>query len=159
MAPKGNCVHVAPGRVRVRVPERRGNAAFFARAREVLAACPGIEEVTINAATGSILLRHRADLPDIAAFAAERGIFLLAEAGRKKRQFYQTVVGAYRTADERISRLSGGEIDLPGAATLSLAAAGLYQISKGRFGAPAWYTAFWYALNIFLKAKARPEGK
>ena len=159
MAPRGDCVHVSPGRLRIRVPERRGDAAFFGRAREILAVCPGVEQITVNAATGSILLRHCADLPDIAALAAEHGIFSLAEAGRKKRRFYPAVVGAYRTADERISRLSGGEIDLPGAATLTLAAAGIYQISKGRFGAPAWYTAFWYALNIFLKAKARPEGK
>ena len=28
---------------------------------------------------------------------------------------------------------------------------GGYEISRGRFATPAWYTAFWYALNIFLK--------
>jgi hypothetical protein len=27
--------------------------------------------------------------------------------------------------------------------------AGIYQIARGNFAAPAWYTAFWYALGLF----------
>jgi len=37
-------------------------------------------------------------------------------------------------------------------AILSLLGLGLYQILRGNFRAPPWYTAFWYALGIFTKS-------
>ena len=32
-----------------------------------------------------------------------------------------------------------------------LLALGIYQISRGNFMAPAWYTAFWYAFGVLTK--------
>ena len=48
-------------------------------------------------------------------------------------------------------------MDLGTASFGALLIMGIYQISRGNFMAPAWYTAFWYALNIFLKSKPKEK--
>lgn len=42
--------------------------------------------------------------------------------------------------------------DLPGMAFLTLLGVGIYQLVRGNFAAPPWYTAFWYAMGIFTKS-------
>lgn len=153
MRPRGVCVHSAPGRVRIRIPERKGDEAFFAYAREHLAGCAGVDEVAVNATTGSILIRHRSDLNTIASHASRHEVFDL-ERGKKAKRLVNATIGAFQSLNGKIDRLSGGELDLPGTVSLALVAGGIVQIIRGRFVAPAWYTAFWYAMNIFLKSQA-----
>jgi hypothetical protein len=54
--------------------------------------------------------------------------------------------------DKRIKDLTGGSHNIGALAFLALAGVGVYQIARGNFTAPAWYTAFWYAMNIFFKS-------
>ncbi len=51
--------------------------------------------------------------------------------------------------------MTGGGLYLPGATFVALVGAGVYKIAQGKFAAPAWYMAFWYALNIFLRAREK----
>jgi len=48
-----------------------------------------------------------------------------------------------------------GFANVPDLVLLTLVGLSAIQISRGNFTAPAWYTALWYALNIFLKAQSK----
>jgi len=61
----------------------------------------------------------------------------------------------FQDFNEKMKELTSGEIDLPTLAFLLLLGVGVYQIGAGNFAAPAWYVAFWYAMNIFMQAETR----
>lgn len=149
-----------PGRTRIRISGRKGDGDYFAAVREKLLKCGGVRDVTVNPAIGSVLILHEGEFAAIARYGQEAGLFSVTgeDAGRKAAPLYvQATLGAYRAVDERLKRLTGGEIGLAGASFLALAGTGIYQIARGKLGAPAWYTAFWYALNIFLKTRSRAD--
>ena len=75
----------------------------------------------------------------------------------KARRITWLISDTFKQTDAKVLELSGGQLDIAGTAFLGLAGVGLYQIAKGNFAALPWYAAFWYALNIFLKAEREPQ--
>lgn len=66
-----------PGRLRVRMPSKRGDTSYFHDVTQRLGRHSGITEIIANPATGSILIRHDSDLPSIAQHAAELELFVI----------------------------------------------------------------------------------
>lgn len=151
MIPEAIVCHSSPGRFRFKVPSRKGDAAYFSNLKDHFAHLDGVKEVEANALTGSVVFIHAADLKAISAFAEEHSIFRLIklESGTP---LSRNVVKSFRDFDKRVKRFTGNELDVPGVAFLTLLGVGIYEIGRGNFAAPAWYTAFWYSLNIFLKS-------
>ena len=56
--------HQVPGRVRMKIPAGKGNPELLKQISEVFGAIPGIEEVTVNPTTGSVVLHYDADRHD-----------------------------------------------------------------------------------------------
>src|SRR5262249_418893 len=56
--------HQMPGRVRMKIPAGKGNPELLQKISETFAAIPGIEEVTVNPATGSVVLHYDTDRHD-----------------------------------------------------------------------------------------------
>jgi hypothetical protein len=81
----------------------------------------------------------------------EKGFFHLTYSPPRQVTIQQSVTRSFKSIDTKVKDYTQGTTDIGGLAFLALAGAGIYQISKGNFAAPAWYTAFWYALNVFLK--------
>jgi hypothetical protein len=157
MLPEAKCIHRTPGRVRISIPARKGDSAYFAHVQESLARCPLVTAARANPVTGSVLVTHTGEMAAIAAYADKNNLFGLIPDRKNPGSVAHATIATYKTLDAQIQKISGGELDLPHTAFLTLVGAGIYQISRGKFGAPAWYTAFWYALNIFLKAQAKKE--
>ncbi len=160
MLPEARIVHRMSGRMRVRVPSRRGDAAYFANVEETLRVAPGVEQVRADSLTGGVLILHRADPVALVAYAAQRGLFAAKEDDPKKagRTVVHDAVGApFASLSGRIRNFTGNAADLSGLAVLALLSVGVYQIARGNFGAPAWYTAFWYAMGIFNKSNGGKE--
>ncbi len=155
MLPIAQCVHKLPARARIRIPSRKGDGFYFSALRERLHRCEQVTGVETNYRTGSALIFYTGDFAAIAGYAEKEGIFSLAGKKHNPDSLTHVTVSTYKRLDSQVKRLTGGEIDLPGATWLALAGAGIYKIARGNFAAPAWYTAFWYALNIFLKAKGK----
>ncbi len=60
-------LHVAPqvpGRVRMKIPSAKGNPELLEEMKQTLSVIPGIEEVIINPATGSLVLHYDTDQHD-----------------------------------------------------------------------------------------------
>lgn len=152
------CVHRTPRRMRLRFGELKGNEPLLARLADRLAQCPAVESVTTNSASGSMLVHHQVSGGgELFRFIREKRLFLIADSGGAS--LADATVSAYREVDKRVMRLTGGGMNVADAVSLTLAATGVYHIVRGKFAAPAWYTAFWYALNIFLKSHKMKEGE
>jgi hypothetical protein len=51
-----------------------------------------------------------------------------------------------------LERATRGNVDLPGMVFLSALLLGLYELARGNFRTPPWYTAFWYAFGVYSKS-------
>ncbi|MGO9014806.1 MAG: HMA2 domain-containing protein [Dissulfurispiraceae bacterium] len=152
MIPEAIVCHSSPGRSRVKVPSRKGDAAYFSSLKDHFAHLEGVKEVEANAVTGSVVFMHAADLKAISTFAEDHSLFRLIKLESATPALSRNVVKSFRDFDKKVKKFTGNELDVPGVAFLTLLGLGIYEIGRGNFAAPAWYTAFWYSLNIFLKS-------
>ncbi|HEX8949849.1 MAG TPA: hypothetical protein VF790_12840, partial [Dissulfurispiraceae bacterium] len=137
----------------IKVPSKKGDAAYFSLLKEHFSPAHGIERLEVNALTGSVLFTHPyLDIKAVSAYAETARLFKLEDLRKKTVPLSRSVTKAFSDFDKKIQAFTGSELDIPSLAFVALLGLGIYQISRGNFAAPAWYTAFWYAMNIFLKA-------
>jgi hypothetical protein len=127
--PLAQVAHAMPGRARLRVADRRGDAAYFASVSKGLSAIAGVRNVEVAPLTGSVLIQHSGPLARIGAAAQEARLFAVGEAPQ-----------AARAAPE-------ASIDPKVIAALALLAAALWQMSKENVLPPA-ITLLWYASRL-----------
>jgi hypothetical protein len=136
MAPIAIVEHQLPGRVRLRVPSKRGDPEWFRSVIEHLAGDPKVDEASANPETGSILIRHKGPVDQIEPLAPERGILDL-------RRIAPRAAPAPR-------RDEASAIDIPwlDAAAIGLTGLGVYQLGRGQALGMA-VEHFWSAFGAF----------
>jgi hypothetical protein len=77
--PRAHVAHASGGRTRLRVPERRGDAEFFAALAARLAELEGVHDVRARALTAGLLIEHEGAFEPIAEQARGAGLFVLEE--------------------------------------------------------------------------------
>jgi len=150
--------HQSPGRLRLRIPSKKGDELFFQSLKDQLSSLSGVERIDVNPATGSILLIHSIDAEKIAQFAQGKGLFKIQSGSANASSLHREVTKAFNVLDGRALGFTGGGINLGALASLALITAGTYQMFRGNFAAIPWYTAYWYGLNLFLKSKPGGNG-
>ena len=144
MLPVAALAHSAHGRARLRIAGKH-RPEDLRNIEERLRRVPGVDEVKASPVTGTLLVRHRAPLHDVAEHAEREGIFRL-DAGQPK-HLREAVGERFRVLDRQISTLSGGTLDLEALALLTLLGVGSVSLIRGQIGVPA-VTAFWYAAAL-----------
>lgn len=81
MVPIAYIEHQIPGRLRLRIPDRRGDAAFFERIVGTLSKLPDVTELDGSPLTGSIRIRHTGSCEAIIAAAGKERLF---EIGKRQ---------------------------------------------------------------------------
>jgi hypothetical protein len=152
MLPLAHISHRSRGRLRIKIPSKKGDRIFLERLREGFSGFEGIETLEINPVTGSLLFIHTSDLKAIAEHAVANDLFILRGMDSFPTGLQQRVSKAFTSINGQLKTATSGEIDIGGLAFLLLLGFGVYQISVGNLTALPWYAAFWYALNIFLKS-------
>jgi hypothetical protein len=150
MPPFAYISHRSENRLRIKVPSKKGDKSFFSSVGDFFGSHDGILKVTTNEITGSILLIHSIQ-PEKIMKSAEKHRFFTSRSSRTP--LSNRVVEVFKGLNRKTTSYTEGYASLPDLTFLALLGLGLYQISRGNFRAPAWYAAFWYALNIFLKAR------
>jgi hypothetical protein len=174
MIPVAYIEHQLPGRVRLRVPSRRGEVPFFEKVVRVLSKHPATRELTASPLTGSITLRYLEPLHPIVAAAADQRLFAISrlepqrnvsEAKRASRLredsgftdgiaiglsglslFQATQGNIFGSAAENLWHAFGAQriLGRPDVA-VAFAVLGIYQILRGQlFGSAS--SLFFYAL-------------
>jgi len=147
------------GRLRLRVPSRRGDGAYLGKITEEFSSLPGIAQVIVNTGTSSVLFLHSLSEDAIMGHLSASGLFRLSGAPTGQGDVHLGVKGCFREISGKVEKATGGTMGISEVAFLALFGAGVMQIGRGNFTAIPWYTAFWYALNIFLKSDAQKAGE
>ena len=146
--------HLLVGRLRVKVPTRRHDAAFFADVSRRLAQCDGVTQVRVSPVTGSVLVLHSTTLDAIAAYAAQQGLFSLT-TGRITSD--GTPHSRSRAAMPSGPAQSDGERERSDRRarmiSTTLTGLGTLQTVRVQIMAPA-LTLFWYAYDAW---RSRPS--
>ena len=144
MIPVAHIEHQLPGRVRLRVPSRRGDVPFFERVVRELSKHPAMHELTATPLTGSITLHYFEPLHPIVAAAADQKLF---ETRRLEPQ-------SNVSEAKRASRLREGSGFTDAIAT-GLSGLSLFQATRGRvFGSAA--ENLWHAFGA-QRILGRPD--
>ncbi|MCC6296963.1 MAG: hypothetical protein IT469_09680 [Pseudomonadales bacterium] len=150
MIPAARVEHASPGRLRLRIVGRRGQADYFEAVRSRLAQESSVREVHIDPRTGSVLLlvAASADAAALLQRAAELGLFSV------------TATPTRSDPDPWAPLRALGRLTEPGAAAsgplaLALLAGAAVQGWRGRWASPA-VTLTWYALQLLRDGKRGP---
>jgi hypothetical protein len=145
MANTAYVVHHTPGRVRLRIPSRRDDVAFFQDIETRLSQCTSVQQVRSNPATAGVLVRYADEmsllqelgeigLPEV---QVEFGLPPLEPVGAR-------LVRRLTQVDRGIVSATRGQVDGTGLTLLFLLGASLVQIARGDvFGAAV--PLLWYA--------------
>jgi hypothetical protein len=137
--------------VRLRIPARRGDEAFFSKAAETLAG-ELQADVEGNSATTSILIRGSDLSLERVVAAGDQKLFRLESPMRSRPSAASMVTAPISTANRKLTAVTGGLLDIPNAMFLLLIGFGIYELVRGNFKRPPWYTAFWYAFGVLSKS-------
>ncbi len=144
MTPVAHIIHQIPGRARLKLPDNRGDQALLERLVEGLKDHAGVNEVTANSRTGSLLIRHSASLAEILSFAEQTDLFTLGDELKWRDTLATRTRAHFEVLDERIARLSEGRLDLRSLIILTFLGLTLTQVLRGQILPPAgallWYT-------------------
>ena len=153
MIPEAHVSHQMAGRLRLKIPSKKRDVAYFGSLLERLLGCPGIEEVGGNPQTGSALIVHECEIRDIARYARDNDLFVLRRSTPSRKTLFDHVADTFRVYNSKLKQVSDGQVDLPTLVFSSLLISGIYQLARGNIVMPAWYTAFYYALGVFSRAQ------
>jgi hypothetical protein len=150
MLPAARIEHRIAGRLRLRIPEMRGDNAYFERLEDALARIEGAGAVSVRARTGSVLLEDfSTGLPAFTRAAREAGWFeLIAESAPPERGTRDRGVGPLDvlTQDLDLAALR------PSLVLILLALAAL-QVARGQVMVPA-LTLLWFAFELSRRTSA-----
>ena len=155
MLPDAFITHLTRDRVRIKIPSKKGDAAYFASLKEKLAALselPGIQRIEANPLTGSILVLHTLDLETldlglVAQYSEFNQLFRLQQPPAK-----QTPAPGNKAGGR-----AAGEIDLKVLAILGFVGVAIIQLKRGHIMMPA-ITALWYAYSLMKERQREAAG-
>lgn len=162
--PKARVVHCMTGRLRLKIPQKRGDHGFFAAVERMLSGWDSIRRVATNPLTGSLLVYFTEPEALFAENSLKNDLFrvaiedlgdLLGEAAPAV-PLVERAMQQMRGIDQVLRNGSGGGADIRTLAFLALLAAGLVQLMRGQVSAPA-ATLLWYAGAILRLWDDRPE--
>ena len=173
--------HQVPGRIRMKVPSAKENPELLEQIKQTFSVIPGIEEVIVNPATGSIVLHYDTDRHDefhgklehhtgghykppaneIEALATkiEQEAEYLAEHSHTSR----VVVDFFKDFDNGIKIATGNVVDLKILLAAGIAGFIIFEVGANA-ATPVWVTLAIFALNHMIQAnmaaaeQAEPAG-
>jgi hypothetical protein len=137
MLPEAHITHHAGARLRLRIPARKGNAAYFARIERALATCDGVAYAEANPLTASVLLHYHGELADLANVAAAGELFALALQDIPMDTVLDVMTDRLDRIERHIRHASNGAVDLDTLLFVGLIGAGIVQIARGQALGPA----------------------
>ena len=166
---KVQIAHQVPGRIRLKVPKVKENPELIEQIRQMFNVIPGIEEVTVNPTTGSVVLHYDTEHHDefhgrlqhhtgghdtppsneIDALASK--IQQEAEYLAEHSHTAKVVVDFFREFDHQIKTASGNVVDLKIVLAAGIAGFTIFEVGASA-ATPVWVTLSIFALNHMIQA-------
>ena len=143
-------VHELPGRLRLRIPDKRKDAVFFNELKANALALDGIEQVFSDPLTGSLLIRHLLNSDEIRNLFRNRlNLTLEAVVPARPSSALAPLSTTVSIMDQGLRRATGGVTDLRVLIFLLLVALAIRQILRGQVMVPA-AALLWNAFVLVL---------
>ena len=153
MLPIATISHAFEGRIRFRIPSRKGQVSYFAQVEAAFAAHGGVSYVETNPLTGSVLLYHNTHVDELVDDALAQGLFRVQSQAVSPNQALNVAADWMDQAGALLQRLSQGTIDLQELLFVVLLGASMLQILRGDVLGPA-STLLAYAIGILMIYRA-----
>jgi cation transport ATPase len=163
--------HQIPGRVRMKVPSAKDNPELLEQIKQTFSVIPGIEHVTVNPATGSVVLHYDTERHDefhgrlqqhtgghekppnneIDALASkiEQEAEYLAEHSHAAR----AVVDFFKETDRQIKLATHNVVDLKILLATGIAGYTIFEVGASA-ATPVWATLAIFGLNHIIQANS-----
>jgi len=149
--PAARISHFTGRRLRIRVPEKRRDTAFFAAVAERLATWESVERVETNPITASVLIHFSDPQWLFLEATAKNDLFDIdfdtAFAESSEPIVNRAAVRSFETADQTLRRWTQNQIDIRGVLFAVLLAGSVLQLLRRRIDTPA-PTLLWYAGDL-----------
>ncbi|HEY8034779.1 MAG TPA: hypothetical protein VIF37_04240 [Methylobacter sp.] len=153
--PSAYIKHQLPGRVRLKIPQKKGNFDYFDRIAKLFANFPGITQLQFNPSSASVLICHdgpESQFGNISEFAQANGLFRITEQPEETFSIpHQPIATLTSTGlnrfDESLMELSEGLIDARSLFLLILTGLAIQQIARGKIMTPA-ASLLWGAIEL-----------
>ena len=151
MIPSAHIVHQVRGRLRLQVREKRKDIPYFETVRERIETLDEIDEVRINATTGSILLLH--SLQDHAGLTVRLQRLALFEItedrspGVTAKTGLDSVGTGLAGIEQLLKNGTAGSVDLKTVAYVCMMGLTVHQIMRGQILGPAM-PMLWDAIRL-----------
>jgi len=179
MKVKLQIAHQVPGRIRMKIPSAKGDPVLLEEIQKTFSVIPGIEQVEVNPATGSVVLKYYADRHDDfhAGFShrfnehhagqpparhrpPSNEIDALATKIEEEADFLaehsdaaKAVVDFCRHWDKEIKVASGNMLDLKMVLCVGLVGFMIFEVGAAA-ATPVWVTLTLFGLNHFIEMQA-----
>lgn len=152
--------HQIPGRVRLKIPEKKGDLGYFAELAEGFAGYQTITRLELNPVSASVLICHELsdDFLNIAGFAQQKGLFSIIDKPEEIFNFPKKPVTYFASAgvakiDKSLSDFTRGLMDGRSLLFLALIGLAVRQMSKEHvLGAST--SLLWYAFRVLNGANS-----
>jgi hypothetical protein len=145
---KAHICHLIPGRVRLRIPNRRGDIKYFTVLHRKLAVLDGVQVVVVNPSTSSLLISHSLAVNRLIEYAKAENLFEVTP-DKPSAPVSEIISGQALSVNQRLRALSFGRLDLSSLAFLVFLCLAIVQILRGQFLVPAT-TLLWYAMQTLV---------
>ena len=152
MRPRAYRVHSIPGRIRLKIPERRGDHAFFDEITDLLRGLSTGTQVDCNPLTGSLLLHHLGEIDDEPMQAALNALAEIVELELSSPPVAHRLRADVIEVDQSIQRYTRGALDLSTATALGLLTLAGIQLLRGQQPVIVISLA-WYATELLRRWK------
>jgi hypothetical protein len=167
MLPEAYLSHLTGERLRIKIPSKKGNTAYFLSLKDQLSQfskLPGVQKIEVNPLTGSILVLHTLDLKtldvqSIAQYTEINGLFRLKLPVTDQTPASLKLGETLSRMNTKIKGFTGGEIDISTLGILGFLGVAIFQMRRGHVMIPA-ITALWYAATLLKEqqeTKTVPE--
>lgn len=156
---KAILAHAVEGRVRLVLPEARGDRTALEEVVQTIAQLPPVRHVEARPRTGSVVIVYDGPAEDLLAASDGAGLLDLAhgpEGGEGSAA--DAALERAQMADLLFRLKTGGALDARSLAFLLFAGLGVVQLARGGPLWPPAATAFWYAGSALMMGAGRKEG-
>jgi Heavy metal associated domain 2 len=148
--PAARISHFTTRRLRIKIPEKRRDAAYFSTVADRLAAWESVERVEANPLTASVLIYFSDPQRLFLEAMAKNDLFDIdfdSAVADSEPVVTRAAVRSFETADLVMRGWTANQIDMRSVLFLLLFAGGVFQLLRGRLAAPA-PTLLWYAGDL-----------
>jgi hypothetical protein len=168
--------HQVPGRIRMKVGAAKANPELLEQIKETFMVIPGVEQVEVNPATGSVVLHYDVDQHDefhghlqhhtgghhqapptneIDALASK--ISQEAEFLAENSHTARVIVDFFKATDKQIKAATSNTIDLKIVLASAIAGFTIFEVGANA-ATPVWVTLSMFGLNHLIEANS-PEAR